>query len=214
MDAIADNPEFTKGKTYLHFKQNWPSYQKALMESFDKEYSKALKDNDPIRADKLLEAMKVIEADKTGAIIDQAMPGTAEAIRAEQATGRVIPYGQTKEGVMAKLKAQKEAAQIRAGAKETKQAKDLKSIKSSYEKAIGRANAARRGENIMSEALGEKGPEVAAQEYKRSWALVQQYSTAGGDIKNLGITPEQIREAYQSKIISKDAATKLLTKHF
>jgi hypothetical protein len=65
MDAIADNEEFTKGKTYL---------------------VKAANEGDVIRADMLKEAMGAIEADGTGAIIDQAMPATAAAIQAEQAT--------------------------------------------------------------------------------------------------------------------------------
>jgi hypothetical protein len=86
MDAIADNEEFTKGKTYLHFKENWSKYQKSILDGLEKEFVKAANEGDVIRADMLKEAMGAIEADGTGAIIDQAMPATAAAIQAEQAT--------------------------------------------------------------------------------------------------------------------------------
>lgn len=90
----------------------------------------------------------------------------------------------------------------------------LADIKSSYEKAIGRANSAKMGVDIMSEAMGEEKDVVARQEYERAYALAEQYGARGGDLADLGITPESIRSDYQSGKITKEQAIKLLMDNY
>lgn len=82
MKALAQNPKYTKGKVYHHYKSNWPQYQQALIESLNKEATKP--GITPAARESLIEQMKEIEGDKTGQIIDKFMPQTAAAISGEQ----------------------------------------------------------------------------------------------------------------------------------
>lgn len=216
LDGFADQGSLSKRDTYHKIEALLPMIKKPLLEHMQKEYEKVIKKN-PVIAEQILTLMKMVNEDPNG-VLNLAMPTTGGIINSERiadaAKLRPIPYFQTKAGVSQLVKGREDVARIGATTKETKEEKGLKNIKASYEKAIGRWGSAKRGENIMSEAMEEGGAEVAQQSLKTALSLALQYSKNGGDIKNLGLTAESIREAYQNKSISKDEAKQLLMKHF
>lgn len=98
--------------------------------------------------------------------------------------------------------------------KETKEDKKRKGLMAKYFSQIGRYYSAKRGENILSEAMGEKGVEVAIEALKSAQTIAIEYVKSGGKAEELGITAEGIRADYKAKRITKERAVQLLRELF
>lgn len=96
--------------------------------------------------------------------------------------------------------------------KTEKNEKKLKGLKTSYEKTVGRYNAASMG---VGQFIPDPNRQVVAdQEKKRAVNLAIQYKKSGGNPEDLGITADGIKKDYQDKKISKEHAVRLLKELF
>jgi hypothetical protein len=194
LKVLADDPRYTKREVYMHYKANWPTYKKNLLQALQEEAVKNIAEK-PALADKMMQAIDILENDQQGDLVDWLMPATAQAIYNEQATieakGR-IPYGQTKEGVLAKeeaatkrteisAEATKEAARIRTGKKvpeKVKQAQDLiKSITPKVDSTTAAllSSMARSFDSQTAADLAPKIPDELRPTYYKAISLLEEY---------------------------------------
>jgi len=87
-------------------------------------------------------------------------------------------------------------------------------LKTDFFKQISQYNSAARGENILSEAMGEKGIRIAKESFSRALVIGRQFKQAGGDVAELGLTEAAIRGAVVAEVIDQQTAEAALNNLF
>jgi len=212
-NLLARNKDINKGFAYMMMSQSAENLKTAVVKNLSEAYKKALENQDTMKAEGLGKILNAMDDAPAQALVNQAFPKTAleiqmamEKNRKTQTLGKLGKLLTERESLPegSALRPDYDKAILKETTpteKETKLDKELKAIKSSYEKAIGRANSAKMGVNILSESMGEEKGEVSAQEYKKAYNLALQYKEKGGDIGNIGLTPESVITAYVNNFI-------------
>lgn len=213
IEGMAKDSQYTKGKTYLYLKKNWPSYQQMIVEDIGKELEKT---TDPMQIEKLTGLMKEIGEDSKGDVLDAAMPETARAIQMENAEkagqskivgkallspdGKIIykdtgdqfeePYTDKATGsLLQKNITTGEVKKISSPEdvnKETKPEKKLSDIKKDYFAQTTQYYNAQRGVGQFIEDPNKQ--KIADEAAAKAAILSDEYIKLGGNPEDLGIT--------------------------